>query len=53
MTSKKYFPNVVYANHDANPLAVVAGKACFSHKICAVAKIFINSAPVIYIIKAA
>ena len=53
MISTKYFPNAAYANHDANLSVVTAGKACFSHKIFAVAKIFINSSPVIYIIKPA
>ena len=47
MTSKKHFPNAIYANRYAKLSPAAGGKACFTHKIFAVAKIFINSAPVI------
>ena len=45
MTSRKHFPNAIYANHDAKLLPAMGGKACIAHKIFAVVKIFINSAP--------
>ena len=44
MTSKKHFPNAIYANGDAKLLPAAGGKACFNHKIFLVAKIFINFA---------
>ena len=47
MTSKKYFPNPIYANHDAKLLPAVSGKARFTNKIFMVAKTFINPAAVI------
>ena len=39
MTSRKHFPNAIYANRDAKLLPAMGGKACIAHKI------FINSAP--------
>ena len=47
MTSKKYFPNPIYANRDAKLLPAVTGKARFTNKIFMVAKTFINPATVI------
>ena len=53
MTSNKHFPNTImeiYANCDANLekfLPAAGGKAHFTQNIFAVAKVFINSAPVI------
>ena len=48
MNSKKHFPNAICANHDVKLLPTVGGKAHFTHKISAVAKIFINSAPKVF-----
>ena len=45
MTSRKHFPNAIYANHDAKLLPATGGKACIAHKIFAVVKIFSNSVP--------
>ena len=48
MNSKKHFLNAICANHDVKILPAVGGKACFTHKISTVAKIFINSAPEVF-----
>ena len=47
MTSKKYFPNAIYAKRDTKLLPVAVSKAYFANNIFVVAKIFINSVPVI------
>ena len=45
MASKKHFRNAIYANRDAKLSPAAGRKAHFAHKIFAVVKIFINSAP--------
>ena len=48
MTSNKHFPNAIYANRDVKLdkiLPTVDGEACFTCRIFAVAKFFINLTP--------
>ena len=45
MTSKKHFHNTIYANCDAKLSPAAGRKPHFDHKIFAMVKIFINSAP--------